>query len=275
MGTLDITRGAKVAATTGGAGEIDVAAQAGAVGAVTVDGAGSSLSGQSIFVGGTGSAAGGSGRLTISNGGVVSVSDATVTESGVVTLAGGALAAEPLTIDSGGAISGFGTLTGDIANNGVVTASGGLLDIAGAVDGALAIAQGASLELDKGAAGATIQFAAGGGETLVIGDPGAFAAASASLVAGFQASRADRQHRRRQRIVAEWRGRLYRGCRRADRQQRAARAEQHCGRTLSLQWRLRHDNRRADEHRHAGRRSRGRRSSTSAGSTIPQPARST
>ena len=172
-GILNVENGANVSATPKGPGEIDIAAQSGATGSVTVDGDGSELSGQTLVVGGTAAGAGGAGYLTISDQGVVTVTDATVTGAGEVTLAGGSLETDPLTIDSGGTITGYGTITGDIANDGGVTADGGLLDLTGNVTGDYNIDSGASLELDQNANGASIDFRSGGQESLLLGGSGA------------------------------------------------------------------------------------------------------
>ena len=50
--------------------------------------------------------AGGSGTVTISDQGLVSVSDAIVWGSGAINLQGGTLTTDPLTVELGGTISG-------------------------------------------------------------------------------------------------------------------------------------------------------------------------
>jgi T5SS/PEP-CTERM-associated repeat protein len=74
FGSLSITAGGLVAPTPGGAGEIDIAAQTGSTGSLTVSGTGSKLVANTLIVGGTTEAAGGTASLIVSNSGELTVS---------------------------------------------------------------------------------------------------------------------------------------------------------------------------------------------------------
>ena len=152
-GSLNIDAGAYVSPGKVGSGQIDIAADAGSKGMVTVDGAGSLLSGTDLWVGGAQSGPSGTGAISLSNGGEVSVSNSTVW--------------------GGSSIEGAGTVNGAVKDDGSVTASGGALEITGAVGGTgvLAIDAGASLQLDGAVAGGvTVDFDPAVSETLVVND---------------------------------------------------------------------------------------------------------
>jgi hypothetical protein len=112
-----------------------------------------------------------SGRL-IAAGGV------TVTDGAIALSAG--LITGPVSVGAGGKITGKGTITGAVTDNGLVEALGGLLDITGAVTGrgVLGIGSGSSLELGATANGVT--FTAGTG-TLILNVP----ADSFGAISGF------------------------------------------------------------------------------------------
>ncbi|HST75627.1 MAG TPA: Hint domain-containing protein [Acetobacteraceae bacterium] len=78
---------------------------------------------------------------------------------------GGAPVAGALTVDSGATVSGIGTLSGAVVDNGTITATGGPLTIQGAVSGSgtLQIGGGATLNLTNSQIGAAIDFAGSGG----------------------------------------------------------------------------------------------------------------
>jgi T5SS/PEP-CTERM-associated repeat protein len=151
-GTLSIQSGGFVGTVAGGTGDIEVAALAGSTGGITVGGtgSGSELAGGAMDLGGTSSAAGGTGKLTIGAGGTVAVADLHVWDSGSIKLQGGVLHTDPLTLDAGGLIEGAGTIDGAILDNGAVTAYSGALLLGGDVSGAgtLAVAGGGTLALD-------------------------------------------------------------------------------------------------------------------------------
>jgi T5SS/PEP-CTERM-associated repeat protein len=151
-------------------------------GTVSVSGAGSQLvAAGNLAIG----ASGGTGGLSVSNSGAVTITGP-VTMAGAAAIqddgtgeieiggSGHAVAGE-MVIDSGGAVSGFGLLSGAIGNGGGVTASGGTLELSGAVTGAgtLSIAGQATLKLDSSAASTqSIGFAPSGTDAvLTLGMP--------------------------------------------------------------------------------------------------------
>ena len=70
-------------------------------------------------------------------------------DAGLLRLQGGTLATGSLSIASGGTLSGFGTVTGAVTDQGTVLATGGVLNLAGGVAGAgvLSVASGSTLIL--------------------------------------------------------------------------------------------------------------------------------
>jgi T5SS/PEP-CTERM-associated repeat protein len=141
-GTLNITGGAYVAPTPGGVGEVDIAAQnAGtSTGQVTVSGSDSNsqraseLDATNLAVGGTMKAAGATGNLTASDGGMVKVQTTLQTWSkGAVDVSGGGsvtvgtgvvAAAGSVRINVGGTLGGGGTIDGNVVNAGGTVAPG-------------------------------------------------------------------------------------------------------------------------------------------------------
>jgi hypothetical protein len=103
---------------------------------------------------------------------------------GVVQIGGGALTTGGTTVESSGRIVGFGAVQGVLVNDGLVTASGGDLQIEGTVSGAgsFEIAPGAMLELGSGADSANVSF--GGVGRLALDDPAGFRGAISGLIAG-------------------------------------------------------------------------------------------
>jgi hypothetical protein len=100
---------------------LDIAVQSGSTGKVSVDNA--SLSATSIAVGGTSSSNGGTGLLSITNGGGVFASGTvTVQSAGTVQVeSNSTLAANGgVTVNAGGTLGGGGTIYGDVTNSGVV-----------------------------------------------------------------------------------------------------------------------------------------------------------
>jgi hypothetical protein len=90
-----------------------------------------------------------------------------------------------LAVDAGAALSGSGTMTGTITDNGTIKASGGLLTLSGTVGGTglLQIDVGATLDVNSASAGETISFLSGTG-TLVDHQVGTIGAAISGFVAG-------------------------------------------------------------------------------------------
>ena len=79
---------------------------------------------------------------------------------------------DPVTVYANGNISGYGTITGAITNNGTISAVGGTLEVTGSVSGSglLELASGSTLKLDAAPGpDQQIVFAAGGDETLILG----------------------------------------------------------------------------------------------------------
>ena len=103
---------------------------------------------------------------------------------GSFTLAGGTLATGAVTVTNAGTLSGAGTVQSTLDNATIVTASGGTLAITGTVQGggSLAVASGATLELE--AATAEAVTLAGSGATLRLDAPTAFTGPIGGLTLG-------------------------------------------------------------------------------------------
>jgi hypothetical protein len=89
---------------------------------------------------------------------------------GTMILGGSTLSSNPLTIDAGGTLNGFGTVTAHATNDGTVTANSGLLDLTSAVTGTgtMVIGAGATLEFGTSAPSSQlVTFAAATGELLL------------------------------------------------------------------------------------------------------------
>ncbi len=148
--TLAVNGGGTVGSPTTPAGIIEIGAQGGGVGNVSVAGTGSSLDAATLAIGGSGTAAGGTGLLSIGSGATVVASNAaTVWAGGTIVLAGGNLATDAITLD--GKATGFGTIGGAITDDGTITAQGGTLTLSDALagTGTLAFAGLATLVLDQ------------------------------------------------------------------------------------------------------------------------------
>lgn len=129
-GTLTVQGGGQVNNATGHVGFAD-----GSTGTATVDGAGSTWNNSfGVYVGGSAAAAGGTGELTVQNGGAVSVGRTLkVWNAGTVNLTGGTLRADSLENDGTVNCSG-GTIEAGVTNSGTFELSGGgTRTIAGAV----------------------------------------------------------------------------------------------------------------------------------------------
>ena len=101
-GTLDITNGGAVSNTHGYLGD-----QSGSTGAVTVQDAGSSWTNSgSLYIGGSDTSAGGTGELTVSNGGTVNVTGTLkLWPGGTLNINGGSVSAGPLEVDGGATLN--------------------------------------------------------------------------------------------------------------------------------------------------------------------------
>ncbi len=183
-GTLQVTGGASIGPGIAGTGTVEIGALSDGAGVVALADAGSRLDAAVLTVGGDAAAIGGSGTLEIDTGATVAASVVTVWQSGVVTLAGGALVTDPITLD--GALAGFGTVGGAVSNAGAIVASSGTLALTGALSGGggVTVDPGATLRLALGAAsGETIGMAAGGA-TLVLDELADTKATIAGFVTG-------------------------------------------------------------------------------------------
>jgi len=185
-GTLKISAGGLVAPNPGGTGTIEIAADKGSTGSVFIDGAGSELEGSTLSIGGTEEAAGGKGMLSVSDGGLVSADSIKLWGAGTLELAGGGVSGG-IDMAEGSSLSGYGTITGAIMDDGTITASGGTLNLAGTVSGtgSLSIDDGSTLDITGAAASLDIAFgSAATHETLVIGQHADFAAVLSDYMAG-------------------------------------------------------------------------------------------
>ena len=120
------------------------------------------------------------GTLDVANG-------LTVTSTGSILLQGGSIIDPPagtLTINAGAELTGNGSVSEPIVNNGTITAAGGLLALNGPItgNGQLNIGVGATLELG-GATGETVSFGGNIG-TLKIDNPASFTGTISGLAAG-------------------------------------------------------------------------------------------
>ena len=134
-------------------------------GTLVVTGPGSVFRSDVLTVGG---APGGSGTLDIEAGGSVHAATVAISTSGALTLAGGTLTTDPLSLAAGSINIVSGQIDGAISG-----------------PGALTIGAGGTLTLTESvAAGTTVDFAGGAPRTLVLSDPGEFQGVISGFVAG-------------------------------------------------------------------------------------------
>jgi hypothetical protein len=102
--------------------------------------------------------------------GVASVAGVTVNNGASLVLQGGTLNTDPITVGTGGKVSGYGTITGSETVNGTIAATGQSLDITGNVSGGgtLTVASGAAL--DFGTTGANTPVPVAGSIADVVND---------------------------------------------------------------------------------------------------------
>ena len=136
-GTLTINAGDSVSALAGGEGELEIGADAGSSGKVSLAGTGASLSAATLFDGGTASETGGAGSLSICADASATFDDATIWKTGKVTDAGALSISGALSGSGSVQISGAGqfTLGGSDSSVGIDFVSGGsneLLDLSAA-----------------------------------------------------------------------------------------------------------------------------------------------
>lgn len=183
-GTLTVSGGGLVAPTAKGSGTFEVGADAGSTGTVSVSGVDATsglaarLAATNLSVGGTSAAAGGTGKVTVGTGGALNVSNTLtvwkhgtvdVTGSGKVTVGtGAAAAAGTLRVDSGGTLTGPGTIMGNVVNAGgrvspgdpvTLTIDGDYLQTSGILD--LQVAGAGPGEADMLAATGDVQITGG------------------------------------------------------------------------------------------------------------------
>ena len=138
-GNLTIASGAAAKPITGGDGVIEIASAKGAKGTVAVSGATSELIADSLAVGGTLSAAGGAGSLSVGSGGAASLAGGGVMWSG-----------------------GQATIEGELSTAGAFKVAGGVLTVGGASSGARLLTGAGTLALTGG----TTAFDAGAALTV-------------------------------------------------------------------------------------------------------------
>jgi O-antigen biosynthesis protein len=158
-GSLTVSDGAVVNA---GTQNIVLGNQSSGTGFADVGGGNALLEGGNLLIGSGAS----HGTLEIDTGGTVDVVSASVGQHGSLIMGGGLLDPIALTLNRGGAISGFGTLEANLDNASTVTASGGTLEVTGTVNGtgAMTIVAGAALVLPSlVGAGQIIDFVANTG----------------------------------------------------------------------------------------------------------------
>jgi len=149
-GTLTISDGGSVSNPSAFIGRY-----AGGRGTVRVEGEGSTWTSTSLYVGGSNTAGGGVGTVTVSDGGLLEVGGALkLWPGGTLGLAGGSLTAARLDISEGGTFSftggelHVGTFVGDLVNDGGAICPGGSIGLT-AVDGRLVMNAG-SIEIELG-----------------------------------------------------------------------------------------------------------------------------
>jgi hypothetical protein len=102
----------------------------------------------------------------------------TLTDSGLLQLAGGTVAETALTVAAGGTVSGTGSIAAPVENDGLIKAGRGALGLTGALTGAgtAEILSQSSLQIGGAVASPqTVLFAAGIHAVLKLGDPADFA----------------------------------------------------------------------------------------------------
>jgi T5SS/PEP-CTERM-associated repeat protein len=169
-GTLTIDSGALVKAGPGGSGVISIGTGDSSKGTVTVAG---TLDGSSLTMGHSASSPVAKANLAIKGGTVDLTGSVKLEDTAAITMSSGVLGAASLNF-LGGSLSGFGSVNAAVSAP-AITASGGTLDIAGAITGSsglLTIDAGSTLQLGKSvAAGIDIDFAGASSTVLQLADP--------------------------------------------------------------------------------------------------------
>jgi T5SS/PEP-CTERM-associated repeat protein len=171
-GTLNVIDGGSVKF----GGDVDMGANAGAKGTLTIASAGSVLVAGALCIGGASATSDGTASVSVGASGSLTVDHALVVGTGSqLNLAGGTVTggvtADSIRTLAGGAISGYGTLAAPaIVDNGIIRASGGTLTVNANIIGAgsIQIAANSTASLTGGSLGlAGIAFAGADG-TLVL-----------------------------------------------------------------------------------------------------------
>ena len=162
LGTADVAITGSAAATPDALdpGVVEIGLSAGSSGTLFIGGSTAKLTAGTVEVGG-GNTAAGAGLVSLDSSGVLSAGTTTIWSGGSLVLSGGSLSGTSETVL--GIVSGYGSITGTIANAGTVTATGGVLALGSLVagTGTLALEFG-TLDLKKGAAASqVIQFGTG------------------------------------------------------------------------------------------------------------------
>ncbi|MGH7058889.1 MAG: beta strand repeat-containing protein, partial [Stellaceae bacterium] len=187
-GLLFIQQGALVAPVPAGKGVVEIAAEKGSTGKVTLSDAGSTLKGSELAVGGTAATIGGAGNLSIGAGSIASFATATIwstgnlSDAGTLTLAGAIGGNGALTIASGGVLNlagtGVKTISVGLIDSGAVNIEAGKAEFERAVagTGAFTVDAKAVLQFDGSVAkGLNIDFAGTQGGELLLLDSRQFA----------------------------------------------------------------------------------------------------
>jgi T5SS/PEP-CTERM-associated repeat protein len=196
-GALAIFGGGQATAIAGEQGQLEIASGKGAKGTVTVSGAGSELTGQKLAVGGTATAVGGVGVLTVESGATASFAQGGVVWTGSRVTVGGALTLGALVDD--GALSAAGgriVVTGSLLGTGTVSIGAGgsfLLNAATTkLDNRVTISSNTGVFSVTGGSGADlfqVSVAALGSKDVIVGGAGydtlAFTTAGTIAAAAF------------------------------------------------------------------------------------------
>jgi T5SS/PEP-CTERM-associated repeat protein len=169
-GALTIDTGGLVEAGSGGTGVISIGTGGSSKGTVKVAG---TLDGSSLSMGHSSSSAVANATLAIDGGIVALTGNVKLADTAAITLSSGVLGAASLNF-LGGSLSGYGTINAAVSTP-AITASGGTLDITGAISGKsglLSIDSGSTLQLGKSVASTIdVAFASTSATVLQLADP--------------------------------------------------------------------------------------------------------
>jgi T5SS/PEP-CTERM-associated repeat protein len=171
-GVLNIFDGAQVTPTSGGAAALEIASNSDATGQVYVGDSGTLLQATTVAIGGTDSAAGGSGQLTVENNGSAAFGTVTIWSTGTLMMSLGRVTASSYDVKAGGAITGFGSVIGAVDSDGTIAAVGGTLSLSDNVSGSglLTVGDASTLDVEGVSQSSDVDFTAGTKEILGIGN---------------------------------------------------------------------------------------------------------